>query len=103
MGYGVCLSGTVGQIARQNNARIRHILADSDATVIAAGTNNVQQQSVQECIAETRQVIDNAVRKRGDKQVSMSTLPYRYDQPAPNTKIDTINSFIADQMKKCNK
>ena len=28
---------------------------------------------------------------------------YRYDQPSLNTKIDTINSFIADQVKKRNR
>ena len=35
-----------GHTARQINAHIRHIPADSDVTVIAAGTNDVQQQSV---------------------------------------------------------
>ena len=92
-----------GHTARQINAHIRHIPADSDVTVIAAGTNNVQQQSVPECIAEIKQVIDNVARKRRDKHVIMSARPYRYDQPSLNTKIDIINSFIADQVKKRNR
>ena len=92
-----------GHTARQINAHIRHIPADSDVTVIAAGTNNVQQQSVPECVAEIKQVIDNVARKRRDKHVIMSALPYRYDQPSLNTKVDTINSVIADQVKKRNR
>ena len=92
-----------GHTARQINAHIRHIPADSDVTVIAAGTNNVQQQSVPKCVAKIKQVVDNVARKRRDKHVIMSALPYRYDQPSLNTKIDTINSFIADQVKKRNR
>ena len=65
-----------GHAARQINAHIRHIPVDSDVTVIAAGTNNVQQQSVQGCIAEIKQVICNVARKSRDKHVIISALPY---------------------------
>ena len=92
-----------GHTARQINGHIKDIPADSDITVIAAGTNNVEQHSVRECVTEIRQVIDNGARKRRDKHVIMSTLPYRYDRPDLNTKIDEINAFIADEVKTRNK
>ena len=92
-----------GHTARQINGHIKDIPADSDITVIAAGTNNVEQHSVRECVTEIRQVIDNVARKRRDKHVIMSTLPYRYDRPDLNTKIDEINAFIADEVKTRNK
>ena len=45
---------------------VQDIPAGSDITVAAAGTNNVEQQSVRKCVTEIRQVMDNVARKRRD-------------------------------------
>ena len=88
-----------GCTARQINARIRDIPL-SDVTVLAAGTNNIEQQTVTECTKELHQIIDNVARKRRGKTVIMSQLPYRYDKPELCDKIDQVNDFISKEVNK---
>ena len=88
-----------GCTARQINARIRDIPL-SDVTVLAAGTNNIEQQTVTECTKELHQIIDNVARKRRGKTVIMSQLPYRYDRPELCDKIDQVNDFISKEVNK---
>ena len=88
-----------GRTARQINARIRDIPL-SDVTVLAAGTNNIEQQTVTECTKELHQIIDNVAHKRRGKTVIMSLLPYRYDKPELCNKIDQVNDFISKEVCK---
>ena len=88
-----------GHTARQINSHIRHI-PDSDVTVLAAGTNNIEHQTVAECTQELHQVIDNVARKKQGKTVIMSLLPYRYDKPELCKKILLVNDFICKEIRK---
>ena len=91
-----------GHTPRQINAHIRHIPA-SDVTVLAAGTNNIELQTVEQCTRELSQVIDNVARKRNGKVVIIGRIPYRHDKPHLNNKIDHVNQFIAREVSKRNK
>ena len=88
-----------GCTAREIKARIKDI-SSADVTVIAAGTNNIERHSVAECQEEIRQVIDNTARERLGKFVIMSQIPYRYDKPELNNKIDQVNSFIQAKIRQ---
>ena len=98
-------SGSVfpGRTARQINAEIRNI-PTSDITVLAAGTNNIGTQTLEQCKEEIRQITDKVSRKRNNKTVIMSVIPHRHDKPHLNSKIDTVNTFIIReiaQRKNC--
>ena len=88
-----------GHMARQINAHIRHIPA-SDVTVLAAGTNNIELQTVEQCTREFSQVIDNVARKRNGKVVIMGKIPHRHDKPHSNNKIHHVNQFITREVSK---
>ena len=98
-GFDACGYVFPGCTAREINARIRHI-PTSDVTVLAAGTNNIETQTIAECSKEVQQTIDNVARKRHHKTVIMSQLPHRFDKPKLNSKIDAVNSFIAYEVSK---
>ena len=88
-----------GRTARQINACIRKIPLN-EITVLAAGTNNIEQQTVTECTKELHQIIDNVSRKRRGKTVIMSQLPYRFDKPELCCKIDQVNDFIRKEVSR---
>ena len=88
-----------GYTARQINARIRDIPV-SDITVLAAGTNNIEEQTIDECTKEVHQTIDNVARKRRGKTVIMSQIPYRHDKPELCNKIDLANDFIMKEVSR---
>ena len=88
-----------GQTASQINARIRHI-ASSDVTVLAAGTNDIEHQTLDQCKNELAKTIDNVARKRERDIVIMGKIPKRHDKPELNTKIDYVNKFIAEEIAK---
>ena len=90
-----------GQTARQINSHIRHI-PPSDVTVLAAGTNNIEHQTLEQCTREISQVIDNVARKRNGKIVIMGRIPVRHDKPHLNDKINCVNQFIARDIAKHN-
>ena len=69
-----------GRTARQINAEIRNI-PTSDITVLAAGTNNIETQTLEQCKEEIRQTINNVSRKRNNKTMIMSVIPHRHDKP----------------------
>ena len=98
-GFDACGCVFPGRTARAINARIRNIPV-TDVTVLAAGTNNIETQTVEECSKEIYQTIDNVARKRRQKPVVMSLLPHRYDKPKLNHKIDAVNDFIAQEVNK---
>ena len=88
-GFDACGCVFPGPTARAINARIRNIPA-TDVTILAAGTNNIETQIVEECSKEIYQTIDNVARKRRQRPVVMSLLPHRYDKPKLNHKIDAV-------------
>ena len=88
-----------GRTARQINACIRKIPL-SDITVLAVGTNDIEQQTVTECTKELHQIIDNVSCKRHGKTVIMSQLPYRFDKPELYCKIDLVNDFFRKEVSR---
>ena len=89
-----------GQTARQINGHIRDIdIAQYDAAVLYAGTNNTHDQPVAQCIEEMRQLTDNVARKRQGKPVLMCLLSRNLREPV-NDKIDQINDFIKSEVEK---
>ena len=87
-----------GRTARQINARFRNI-PETDITVIAAGTNNTESHSLDQCKSDMSAVIDNVSKKRSNGHVVISCIPYRFDKPELNPKIDLINDHIESQIK----
>ena len=98
-GFDACGCVFPGCTARAINARIRNIPV-TDVTVLAAGANNIETQTVEECSKEIYQTIDNVARKRRQKPVVMFLLPHRYDKPKLNHTIDAVNDFIAQEVNK---
>ena len=88
-----------GMTARQINARMRQI-PSSDVTVLAAGSNNIETQPLEQCKEEIRQLIDNVARKRNNAVVVMSEIPKRIDKPALNNKIGIVNEYIISEIAK---
>ena len=65
--------------ARQINGTFKNI-PSSDVTVIAAGTNNIESQTIDEITNELKQTIESVARKRRGKVVLMSEIPPRFDK-----------------------
>ena len=86
---------------RTINGTFRNIPA-SDVTVIAAGTNNIELQTIDEITHELKQTIDNVARKRSGKMVIMSEIPPRFDKVDLNDKIIRANHFIKKEIQKQN-
>ena len=88
-----------GRTAKQINGSLKHIPM-SDITVVSAGSNDIETQSVQNCVNEIKKVVDNISRKRRGKTVIMCQVPHRYDKPQLNNKIDDVNARVAEEIKK---
>ena len=88
-----------GMTARQINARMRQI-PRSDVTVLAAGSNNIETQLLEQCKEEIRQLIDNVARKRNNTVFVMSEIPKRIDKPALNNKMGIVNEHIISEIAK---
>ena len=96
-----CAGGFVfpGRTAKQINGSLKHI-PTSDISVVFAGSNDIETQSVKDCVNEIRKVVDNISRKRQGKTVIMCQIPHRYDKPQLNNKIDDVNTRVAEEIKK---
>ena len=96
-----CADGFVfpGRTAKQINGSLKHI-PTSDISVVSAGSNDIETQSVKDCVNEIRKVVDNISRKRQGKTVIMCQIPHRYDKPQLNNKIDDVNTRVAEEIKK---
>ena len=66
----------------------------------AAGTNNIETQTTEQCKEEIRQTIDNVSRKRNNKTVIISKIPHRHDKPVLNSKIDAVNAYIVREISQ---
>ena len=84
--------------AKQINGSLNHI-PTSDISVVSAGSNDIETQSVKYCVNEIRKVVDNISRKRQGKTVIMCQIPHRYDKVQLN-KIDDVNTRVAEEIKK---
>ena len=82
-----------GRDVREINKSIRN-LPDSDVLVLAAGANNIEKHSEDECKRELFRLFDNVSKKRPDKLVIMSQIPFRSDKPFLNEKIEKVNAYI---------
>ena len=96
-----CAGGFVfpGRTAKQINGSLKHI-PTSDISVVSAGSNDIETQSVKDCVNEITKVVDNISRKRQGKTVIMCQIPHRYDKPQLNNKIDDVNARVAEEIKK---
>ena len=63
-------------------------------------SNNIKNQSVNDCAEEIRQIIDNISRKRRGKHVIICQIPHRFDKTHLNHKIDAVNKLILDVIGK---
>ena len=77
----------------------RHI-PSSDVTVLAAGTYDIEHQTLDQCKNELAKTIVNVARKRERDIVIMGKIPKRHDKHELNTKIDYVNKFIAEEIAK---
>ena len=85
--------------ARYINKRIRN-LPDSDVLVLAAGANNIEKNTVDECQQELFRLFDNVSKKRTQKLVIMSQIPLRFDKPDLNQNIVEVNAYIESEVEK---
>ena len=88
-----------GYTARQINGHIRDV-SETQVTVVQAGTNNVESQTVDQCTEELRQLIDNVTKKRRTTHVIMACVPHRRNNTYLNKKIDQINDYIRQEVQK---
>ena len=88
-----------GRTAKYINGRLKDI-PESDFTVLSAGSNNIEKQSVKDCAEEIRQTIDNISRKRRGKHVIMCQIPHRFDKIHLNNKIDVVNKLMSEVIGK---
>ena len=90
-----------GRTAGEINSCVDNLdIHESDVAVIAAGTNNIESQTMSQCKAEIGHVIDNVSRRRNNQHVIMCQLPPRYDKPYLNNKIEKVNDFIRQQVSR---
>ena len=61
--------------------------------MLAAGTNNIEYQTLEQCTREMPQVFENVARKRNGKIGIMGRIRCRHDKPHLNNKI-TAKSLI---------
>ena len=88
-----------GRKAKQINGHIRKI-PTSEVTVVQVGTNNIPEQTTDECFEEIRQVLDNVSRKRKDRIVILCQIPPRFDMPRLNSQINQVNELISLEVEK---
>ena len=88
-----------GRTAKYINGSLKDI-PESDFTVLSAGSNNIEKQSVKDCAEEIRQTIDNISRKRRGKHVIMCQIPRRFDKIHLNNKIDVVNKLMSEVIEK---
>ena len=88
-----------GRTARYINGCLKNI-PESDITVLSAGSNNIENQSVKDCAEEIRQTIDNISRKSRGKQVIMCQIPHLFGKTHLNHKIDAVNKLMLDVIGK---
>ena len=74
-----------GRTAHQINGTFKNI-PSSDVTVIAAGTSNIESQTINEITNELKQTIENVAHKRRGKVVLMIEIPPRFDMAHLNEK-----------------
>ena len=88
-----------GSAAKYINGRLKDI-PESDFTVLSAGSNNIEKQSVKDCAEEIRQTIDNISRKRRGKHVIMCQVLHRFDKIHLNNTIDVVNKLMSEVIGK---
>ena len=63
--------------------------------MLLCGTNNISQKtSLGQTILASDKLIDTAVSLNPTADIHMVALPYRWDNPDLNDKIDTYNAFL---------
>ena len=68
---------------------------DSNRLMLLCGTNNISQKtSPGQTILASDKLIDTAVSLNPTADIHMVALPYRWDNPDLNDKIDTYNAFL---------
>ena len=68
---------------------------DSNRLMLLCGTNNISQKtSLGQTILASDKLIDTAVSLNPTADIHMVALPYRWDNPDLNDKIDTYNAFL---------
>ena len=75
----------------------------NEVTVLAAGTNNIEHQPLEQCKKELSQILDNVARKRDEKFVIMGKIPQWQDKTHLNNKINRVNQFLAHEIARCKK
>ena len=71
----------------------------SDMTVVSAGSNDIETQSVIKCVNEVKKVVENIYKKRRGKTVMMCQVPHLYDKPQLNNKIDDVNTRVTEAIE----
>ena len=71
----------------------------SDVTVVSAGSNDIETQSVKKCVNEIKKVVHNISRKRRGKTVMMCQVAHLYDKPQLNNNIDDVNTRVTEAIE----
>ena len=91
-----------GHTAQQIEARITNMVRDStsDIIVLAAGTNNTPNDTEAECVKAVRSLVETTTKRNPHSDIILCELPYRYDNPSLNSKINRINQYIRDTCRR---
>lgn len=67
---------------------------DNDFVVLAGSCNNIPDESVDKCIKNIGCLVACSLACNPKSHVILPGIPYRYDQPMLNAKIDKVNEIL---------
>ena len=67
----------------------------SDYIVLSVGTSNIHDDRIDNCKQELKGIIDTVSQAAPNKSIIVCSIPPRFDDPSLNSKIDSVNNYIA--------
>ena len=83
-----------GCTAGQITDRIQSIHC-SGVTVIHAGSYNLEAHPLAKCMAELQGLAESVQNRKPTNPIIVCEIPYRYDKPELNDKVDLINNYLS--------
>ena len=71
----------------------------NDYVILAGGANNIPDESVKSCVQNIGLLVATTLAHNERCHVILPNIPYRYDEPMLNSKIDEVNNVLK---QKCN-
>ncbi len=75
----------------------------NDYVVLAGGGNNIPDESVKVCVQNIGLLVATALAHNEKSHVILPNIPYRYDEPLLNSKIDEVNNMLKQKCDGMNR